>query len=284
MPDLWGIIEIITKAALYLGVLTSCGTAFAAYMIGPDLGPYRRIALSFAILGLLASVLIFCLRGITLTGDVSGMTDPEILGLLWGSAAGTALMLRLAGLGILILGLVLPGGFVTLAAIGGLVAVGSFTQVGHVSRYDTWWLSALLAIHLVGVAFWIGVLIPLRRLALTKGNLWRAAEVGDKFGKTALMTVPVLIAAGGYMGYTLVGTVEALTTTAYGQAIVIKVALVAVLLFFAAMNKLRFVPQVRLGNREAAESLARSISREWAVIGGIIVVTAVLTSGLTLPT
>ena len=228
-------------------------------------------------------MLVYCLRGVTLTGDMTGMTDPEILGLLWSTAAGTALMLRLAGLGVLMFALVLPGGFVTLATLGGLAAVASFTLVGHVSRYDTWWLSALLGVHLVGVAFWIGVLIPLRRLALTRGELWRAAEVGDKFGRIALLSVPILIAAGGYMGYRLVGSVTALISTSYGQAIILKVALVAVLLMFAAMNKLFLVPQIRVGNRDAGERLARSITREWVAISGIILVTAVLTSGLTVP-
>jgi putative copper resistance protein D len=111
-----------------------------------------------------------------------------------------------------------------------------------------------------------------------------AAKVGHRFGLVASFTVPALIIAGGYMSYTLVGSIAALTQTGYGQALIIKVVLVGVLLGLAAANKLRFIPKLSAGDSIAANHLAKSISVEWSVVLIVLAVTAVLTSNLTLPT
>ena len=81
MPDIWGFAAIITKFALYLGVLTAVGTVTVALVF--RLRQYKRLGLVFAVIGLVAAVLSFSLSGANLTGDASGMTDPEMLGLLW---------------------------------------------------------------------------------------------------------------------------------------------------------------------------------------------------------
>jgi putative copper resistance protein D len=60
--------------------------------------------------------------------------------------------------------------------------------------------------------------------------------------------------------------------------------LVAGLLALAAANKLRFIPRLRANDHTAAVHLAKSISLEWLVILGVLGITAVLTSNLTLPT
>jgi putative copper resistance protein D len=281
MPDIWGIASVIVKFSLYVGVLGAAGTVLAALVLGPVLGRFKGIAAGFAIAGLIASVLAFSLRGAALTGDASGMTDPEMLGLLWQTPVGTALLYRLLGLGLLIAGLIASVTGPWLAVIGGVLAVWSFDHVGHVPDRNLIWLNAALTLHLLGVAFWIGVLIPLRRLALSGGD---AAQLGDQFGKVAAIVVPVLLLAGGFLAYDLVGSVRALFGTSYGQALLLKLGLVAGLLVLAAANKLRFVPQINAGDGAASRHLARSIEIEWAVIAAILLITAILTSVLTLPT
>ena len=61
------------------------------------------LAAAFASLGLLATIFAFLLRGANLTGDASGMIDPEMLSLLWATPVGTAFMARVLGLSLLIL-------------------------------------------------------------------------------------------------------------------------------------------------------------------------------------
>jgi putative copper resistance protein D len=282
MPDAFGLASIVTKFALYLGVMTSAGTVVATLLFRLD--RTRGLAAAFAVLGVVATILAFSLRGANLTGDVRGMADPEMLGLLWTTPVGTALLLRLLGLSLLILGLFIGSVGAWLSALGGIVAIWSFDHVGHISGRDTTRLDIALTLHLVTVALWIGVLTPLKRLASSSVTYALAADVGHRFGVVASFTVPALIIVGGYMAYQLVGSFAALTGTGYGQALIIKVLLVSLLLGLAAANKLRFIPALRSGDPAAAGHLSKSISVEWLVILAVLVTTAVLTTNLTLPT
>ena len=282
MPDAFGLAAIVTKFALYLGVMTSAGTVMAMLMF--RLERTRGLAMTFAVLGIVAAILAFSLRGANLTGDVSGLTDPEMLKLLWTTPVGTALLLRLVGLGLLIAGLLMGRVGTWVSVLGGVIAIWSFDQVGHVSGLETTLLDLALMLHLLAVALWIGVLTPLKRLASSSSTYASAADVGHRFGVVASATVPVLIIVGGYMGYQLVGSFTALAGTSYGQAMIIKVLLVGLLLGLAAANKLRFIPALRTGDPAAANHLSKSISIEWIVILAVLGMTAVLTTNLTLPT
>lgn len=282
MPDAFGLAAIVTKFALYLGVMTSAGTVMAMLMF--RLERTRGLAMTFAVLGIVAAILAFSLRGANLTGDVSGLTDPEMLKLLWTTPVGTALLLRLVGLGLLIAGLFMGRLGTWVSVLGGVIAIWSFDQVGHVSGLETTLLDLALMLHLLAVALWIGVLTPLKRLASSSSTYASAADVGHRFGVVASATVPVLIIVGGYMGYQLVGSFTALVGTSYGQAMIIKVLLVGLLLGLAAANKLRFIPALRTGDPAVANHLSKSISVEWIVILAVLGMTAVLTTNLTLPT
>ena len=282
MPDIWSLAAIITKFALYLGILTATGTVLAALMF--RLNQFRGIALVFGGLAIIASLVGFSLKGANLTGDISGMLDLEMLGLLWSTPVGTAVALRLCGLGVLIVGLFMARGGLALSALGGITAVWSFGHIGHISDRGSAVLDVALTLHLITVAIWIGILTPLQRLARETATYAEAAKVGHRFGLVASFTVPALIIAGSYMSYTLVGSISLLIQTGYGQALIIKVLLVAVLLSLAAANKLRFMPRLRAGDATAANHLAKSISIEWLVVLLIFAITAVLTSNLTLPT
>ena len=282
MPDIWSLAAIITKFALYLGILTATGTVLAALMF--RLNQFRGIALVFGGLAIIASLVGFSLKGANLTGDISGMLDLEMLGLLWSTPVGTAMALRLCGLGVLIVGLFMARGGLALSALGGITAVWSFGHIGHISDRGSAVLDVALTLHLITVAIWIGILTPLQRLARKTATYAEAAKVGHRFGLVASFTVPALIIAGSYMSYTLVGSISLLIQTGYGQALIIKVLLVAVLLSLAAANKLRFMPRLRAGDATAANHLAKSISIEWLVVLLIFAITAVLTSNLTLPT
>jgi putative copper resistance protein D len=281
MPDLFGLAAIATKFALYLGVITATGTVMATLMFKLD--RTRRLAAIFAVLGLFATILSFSLRGANLTGDLSGMTDPMMLSLLWTTPVGTALALRLIGLNLLLVGLFLGRIGAWVSVLGGIIALFSFTQIGHISSSESALMEVALILHLLAVALWIGVLTPLYRLASSSTRYASAADVGHQFGLVASVTVPVLIVVGGYMGYQLVGSFTALIETGYGQALIIKILLFSGLLGLAAANKLWFVPALRLGNPVAASHLSKSIYVEWLFILAVLGVTAVLTTNLTLP-
>lgn len=282
MTDIWELMAIATKFALYLGVLTAVGTVIVALLF--RLNHYRNLCLAFAGLGFLATILVFLLRGANLTGDASGMTDPEMLSLLWGTPVGTALMYRTIGLGLLITGLYAGRIGLWISVLGACVALGSFANIGHIAGRENTALNLTLFLHLIVISFWIGILTPLKRMVSSQKTWPDAAELGHKFGLVAMITIPLMVALGVYMSFELVGSVNALINTVYGQTLILKVLLVGGLLSIAAANKLRFIPQLQKENPKAAAHLATSISIEWLLITAVLTITAILTSNLTLPT
>ena len=282
MPDLWDLLSILAKFLLYLGVLGSAGLVLVRLVFRQETGAaHRRIcgqASALALLALAAAGFGFLLRGAAMTGDASGMTDPEMLGLLWRNPPGTRLILLGSGLLLVLAGLRAPQIGLWIAGAGGLLALWSFALIGHVPDAGPLWLQALLVLHLAAAAFWIGILSPLRRLAALPEELSAAAELGHRFGRIAAVTVPVLVAAGIVMAWRLLGEVSALATTGYGLTLLAKIAGVAVLLGAAAHNKLRFVPAMRRGEPAAAARLRRSIAVEWFAVCVILLVTATLTT------
>ncbi len=148
MPDVWGLAAIAAKLALYSGVLIATGAVLvrlAFYnLLAPQAARLRRLAMGGALVALLAAGLGFVLRGAALTGSAEGMTDPEILSLLWQTPVGEALVLRLGGLSLLLVGLWGPRIGWGLAACGGAIALWSFTTIGHMSEHEGLGLRILL--------------------------------------------------------------------------------------------------------------------------------------------
>lgn len=226
MPDFRELASIFLKFLLYLGVLGSVGLVLARLVFRRETEPMRSPVSwqtgAFTLLALLAAGAGFLLRGAAMTGDISGMTDPEMLDLLWQSPPGTLLLG--SGLLLVLAGLRAPRIGPWIVAAGGVLALWSFTRIGHVPDAGPVWLEALLVLHLAAAAFWIGILSPLRRLAGASESLSEAAALGHRFGRIAAVTVPVLIAAGVVMAWWLLGDVAALTTTGYGLTLLAKIA------------------------------------------------------------
>lgn len=287
MPDIWEIAAILAKLVLYISVLGSVGLVIILAAFGDLVSPLSdRIRLQATLLAggaLAAAVIAFMLRGAALTGGADGMTDPEMLGLLWQTPVGDALVYRSLGTILIILGLFIPlvGQWIALA--GGLIALWSFAQIGHVPALGMIGVRLLLLLHLLGIAIWVGILGPLHALSRRPADLAKAATLGHRFGLAASVIVPALILAGGLMAWMLLGDLRALATTGYGQALLIKLLLVGSVLTLAAANKLRFVPAMQAGEDKAARHLARSIEIETVAILVVMAATATLTTVLTLP-
>ena len=282
MPDVWQLASIFTQFLVYLGVLVSSGLALIRIAFADETAGLRRRmvrqATVFSSLAIAATGIGIGLKGAVLTGDASGMTDPETLHLLWQSPIGTAAILQIAGLILVVAGLRIAGIGLVVATAGSALALWSFSRIGHVADTDSFWLEFLLVLHLAAAAFWIGILSPLRILAGRRESLSRAASLGDRFGRIAIVTVPVLIAAGIVMAWFLLGSLSALVTTGYGLTLVTKILAAAGLLTAAAVNKLRIVPALLRGDLAAAGGLRRSILLEWVAFSLILLATATLTT------
>lgn len=282
MPDTWELASIAAKFLLYLGAVQSAGLSFIVIAFRRETeGIYHLIARrsrAIVLLALVASGLVFSLKGAAMMGDASGMLDVEILGVLWQTPIRIELMLRVAGLVLILTGFLIAGIGIWIAGIGGILALWSFAWVGHVASFELTWLKLLLIVHLAGIAFWVGVLSPLKTLAADSDRLNETADLGHRFGQFAMITVPILVASGIVMAWNLLGEISALVHTNYGLVLLAKISALGVLLAVAAMNKFRLVPAIRRGERSATVQLCRSINVEWVLVYFIVLVTAVLTT------
>ena len=277
---------VALKVVLYITSLAASGLLLFRVILArdeADLAAWsRRLLLLLTALGLGVAVARFLVAGGRLTGDLSGMTDPMMLGILWSGPVGTALILQLVGFGLIAVAAIDRSWAKWIGLAGVAMLVFSFGQVGHVLQLDADWGLLLLLVHLAGLAFWIGSLAPLYR-ATRRHDLAAAASLAHGFGQAAIVIVPVLLIAGAVCAALLLRDLGALFGTTYGQVLMIKIVLVGAILTLAALNKYRFVPAMQAGDTSAAAHLQRSIVIEAALIGLVLIATSILTSVLSLP-
>jgi putative copper resistance protein D len=281
MPGIWELALITVKFALYFSIFTAVGTVFTGLIF--KLNDVRKFTAVFASIGLFTTLLSFSLQGAALTGNLSGMTDINMLTLLWDIPASNAFKYRLVGLVILISGIVMGRYGLILSLLGGIIALWSFTRIGHVPNQKMLVIEISLLAHLLAAAFWIGILMPLHRLSLNKETIQQAADLGHNFGVIAAIIVPIMILIGVYMSYILLGSFTSLIGSEYGRTLLIKITLVAGLLAIAAANKLRFVSALKRGDGMALFHFNKSIKLEWAIFVLIFASTATLTSIFAIP-
>lgn len=277
------VLAILAKAIGYGAALLAMGGVLFSFIFAKRaetsvLQLARKLAVGAAIVGLAMLAIRFGIRAARISGmGLEGATDPMMLGFVWESPLGTAAIWR--GIGELAIVAILVPRIGKWIAVAGSVAIAiSFAQVGHALGEPRVALAVLLVLHLLAAAFWVGALIPLRRAALAPTG----ADLLHHFGNVAAFAVSVLILAGTSLAWLLSGSVTALIGTAYGLALLLKVALVAVLLGFAAVNKVRLVPALRAEKPGAAHALRRSISMEMLAVILILLATATIT-GVTTP-
>ena len=215
-------------------------------------------------------------------GTLDAALDPMLLGIVFESAQGSRTILAASGL-LLLHGVLIDSGRMRYLGFG-LILTGvilvflAFTQVGHTRDEPRWLLAGLLLVHLAAVAFWVGALLPLYRMAGQAVPPKVAARVLAAFGGMASVTVGVLLVAAVGLSGLLLGGIAAFLETTYGQTLLLKIALVLLLLALAAMNKWRLVPAFERGEPNADRRLRRSILGEGILVLLILFVTALLTT------
>ena len=180
-----------------------------------------------------------------------------------------------------------------LLALPAALAAGAAALVlpalaGHAGQKSPRGLALPLdVVHLAAASVWLGGLIGLVVFWISVGEAGRVAALAlvvPRFSNVAFVSVLALIGAGIGQSLLELPTFGSLWQTSYGQALVVKIALLAAALLLAAVNLARTKPRLQAaGVRPSlgpgtAVLLRRLVQGEIVFIAGALFAAVVLTS------
>jgi putative copper export protein len=302
------ILSVALRALSFVLQLQAAGAVFFAAAFGPALTismtSVRSLARVTAIVAVFATAGHYLLEAARMAGEMSGMLDSSLQNMAWASTTGGAFSVRELGLLLIIAGMQTTSvrvtaeryfkasaamspaywlkrlssrGFTIAGVSGAVLVAASFTLTGHTSTSSWRWLLApLLLAHLLIVAFWFGSLWPLCLVTLRESRE-RTARVVVLFSSAAFWLVPLILLAGLALAVLLLPSVAALRQP-YGELVIAKILLFAVLMGLAAFNKWRFGPALGSADLSAGRLFRRMVIVEYGLIVVVLCVTAVMTT------
>lgn len=257
-----------TQALMYAGVLCASGAVFAVSTLRPRDSDARLLA-SATRVGAIVTMLASALGAMLLVLRLGAGFDWAIASAVLTTNVGAAAALRIAGALLL---LILPahddsfGRGIHLSAAALIVA--SFAYSGHAATEGI--VSGVIAAsHVAIAAWWTGSLIALSRASDDAVRLVR------RFSALAVGLIAGLVVAGAVLIFVLLD-LSSLAITPYVRNLGIKILLAVCVFAIAAYNKFALTDRVLAGERAAQLSLRRAVHFELALIGAVLVATAIL--------
>ncbi|MGV9941781.1 copper resistance CopC/CopD family protein [Streptomyces sp. NPDC003401] len=201
-----------------------------------------------------ATLFLLLLRGsYTGSGTIGDVFDLELLGQVLQTKPGAALVSRLLLLAAAALFIaVLFGAYdkregaekrdLTFGlAVGGAVVAAGLAASWAMAEHASAGLQPGIAmpvdvVHLLAVAGWLGGLCALL-VALYRGGAPVEASVVRRFSRVAFGCVVILVVTGVYQSWRQLGSWSAFTETRYGQLLLVKIGLVALLVGVAWISR-----------------------------------------------
>lgn len=291
---MWASLVVLTKVGLYSSNMAVIGALFSiALFAKPNTVLFNRVRAygfkSCLIAVFFCAVGFFVQVGFASQSGLSGLFDKVILPILWNSSVGDSLLVRLLGLFFAFLGMALllyQTKAVTylawvLLVISTVFISISFFLSGHTQSLN-WLAKAAIAMHFFAFACWIGSLLPLY-WSTKNYSMKDLASVLTKYGNMALACVIVVVVAGSYLVFALLGSPLNLFNSTYGGGLLLKFSLVIILLLLAARNRYSLVPKIVQAESASDDTLAIdefrvTVAFELVFAFFILLVTATVTS------
>ncbi|MBE1875659.1 copper resistance CopC/CopD family protein [Myceligenerans pegani] len=178
-----------------------------------------------------------------------------------------------------------------LALGASVLALGALLLVGHTRTFGpTWLVLTSDVLHVSAGAAWLGGVVGLALVLAPSAGLEprRAAVTVARFSALGAWLVLALALTGVTLGWRILGTVDALVNTSYGQTLLVKAGLALCVVAIAAWNRYRLVPAAAVAERGPAAAgspggvarrrLGRTVAAEAAILGLVLAATGVLVS------
>ena len=285
--DVWIIINPILKALLYVASFGSVGSFLFSLHFGKQLSEEQQSYCNYlshksTLFGLVITLLMILSVAGNLGGDLASVIDMLMLQLAIESKSGVGYLTAFAGFAVMLISHNLKANANVVGLIIGSIAVlFSFTLAGH-SQLGGVFTQFLLMVHLFGIAFWLGALLPFRWICL-QDNTNNLGELAHRFGVFAMLYVGLLLGAGLGYAYILLGELSLILTTSYGNLLLIKMLLVVALLSLAALNKFKLVPSLEKNHLQGVRQFQSSVKLEIILVLIILIGSSLLTTSMTLP-
>jgi len=272
----------LTEAVALVCAIGAAGIALYAAGLPGNVDVSRAIrapATRLAIVAFGAALLTLPFAVMDVSGDgLRGLGDGLARSVALRGGDYESLVMRAFGLVLLVGALrVRRSSRLALACSGSLI-VGSFLLMGHVRTHGpkAAVMAAMLA-HVAAAAMWFGGLLGLglglrdaRRDPLTSARLLAS------FARLMTVVLILLLAAGAGLAVLYLPSPRALVQTAYGDVLLIKLAVVATTLVLSSANHRRLVPAAENGDVLAVRVLRVNIAAEPMLLAAVLVITEIL--------
>ncbi|WP_165367454.1 copper resistance CopC/CopD family protein [Phytoactinopolyspora endophytica] len=266
----WGL--FVALALAFGGLVGDALARRRAGMARPDqaLDTPRPWLLQGSLLGVVASfgLAVHSLgRGDILDGIVNGSPGDLIE-----SSAGRLILVELAAFTVTAI-LAAAGPFRRVMALALMVVIVAEGLRSHVQTEAPPWGSATIMVHLAAVTIWVGALFHVVRTAW-RWRRWagQARALFVEYGLLALLLYGVVVTTGTTAAIIMLPALDSLWSTTYGQILLVKLALVAV------VTGLALAARRRLRRPRAAPAVMRLTRVEWPALIAVLAASGLLSS------
>jgi copper transport protein len=232
------------------------------------------------------AVVAFAAALLTLPFAIMDVSGDGLRGLGDGLARSVALrggdyqsiVARAAGLVLLVAALHLRRSSRVALVLSAVLILGSFLLMGHVRTHGP--RAAVLAAtfaHVGAAGVWFGGLLGLSfGLRQARADTRTSGRLLAAFARTMSVVLALLLAAGVGLAVLYLPSPRALVETAYGEVLLLKLAVVVSILVLSSANHRRLVPAAETGNATAVRVLRVNIAAEQVLLVTVLVITEIL--------
>lgn len=229
------LLQFVNRIGLNLFALLTIGFALHAALGIVERDSFRGLRSRIAMACLALAFFTMVRFGILIAqmGDGTNVLDPELMPLAW-MALGVSTLAILAGAAVSVGG-VWFGSPLT-AALGAAALGFGFGLSGHAQGLADPGLAPIaVAVHVCIAGFWLAAPVSLYP-APTHDDSELLSRL-RRFSSIAVVAIPILIALGAWLAWTLVGSPEKLFGTTYGLLLLAKLTIGFVAMSLGALNK-----------------------------------------------
>lgn len=253
--------------------------------------PLRRrwdgVVVRAAVLGAVGLIASAPFRVARVGGGLDALRDNDVIRSTLRGPIGLAMVVTVVGLFAVAVAVDqrAPGWLGGLLALGALVG---FVLEGHTRAERQALMIAADVVHLAAGAVWAGGIVGLVVAFRSRVATGRLAPLVRRFSAAAVGAVLAVSVAGVVMAWVILPTAGELTSTGWGNALIVKVALVVIVIALGAYNNRRLVGAVDPGHdgvddpvhvvaaEVARHRLSRLVMGEAAILLAVVAVTGVL--------